>query len=439
MKPSNFSTPLKIATDCSGIGAPEQAIKNLGIPHRVVFACEKDKYARKTYEANHTAETFYEDMTTRDNAGLEQVDWYVAGIPCQSFSIAGKRLGESDARGTLFYNSWDYIKQNRPRFFTIENVKGLLSADKGKIFNNWLTMLATTVNGQYYINDHPDCLGYHVHWCVLNSKDFGVPQNRERVFIVGLRDEADQFRFPLGFPLKLRLKDILEPTVPEKYYLSQKMVECLSKERENYEGKFEPKNDDDETANCLKQNYHKMCPTDTYIQASLVPYGNSQDQKLSPLDGISQTLNSGHFNQPKIIEPELKQVGSLYKDNNDAGRIYSSDGISSTIKSEGGGLGAKTGLYEVQIAASRGRGAKQKTKQKLELRKDELTNTITGVQKDNLVYNSRIRRLTPLECFRLQGYPDSFIKVVSDTQLYKQAGNTITVSVLQAIAKNLFL
>jgi len=123
---------IKVGTDFSGIGAPEQALKELGIEHSVEFACDKDKYARQTYLANHSAKIMYEDITTRHNTDAPYVDLYCFGFPCQAFSISGKRKGFDDVRGTLFFNAAEYIREHRPAVFLAENVKGLLSHDKPK-------------------------------------------------------------------------------------------------------------------------------------------------------------------------------------------------------------------------------------------------------------------------------------------------------------------
>jgi DNA (cytosine-5)-methyltransferase 1 len=118
---------LKVGTDCSGIGAPEMALKRLGVEHEIEFACEFDKHARQTYLANWEPKQMFEDMTKRDMDSTPAVDLYVAGIPCQPFSLAGRRLGESDARGTLFFNFYEYVKKQQPKYVIIENVKVLLS------------------------------------------------------------------------------------------------------------------------------------------------------------------------------------------------------------------------------------------------------------------------------------------------------------------------
>ena len=222
---------LKVATVCSGIGSPEVAIRNLGIKHEIVFGCEIDKYARQTYLANFNPNMMLEDMTKEDWKDKKYYsDLIVGGIPCQAFSLAGKRLGELDARGLLFYDFYRYVKNQQPKYFIIENVKGLLSMDKGNVFNNWKALLGQSENGNMFLHTHEDSLMYNLHWKVLNTKNFGLPQNRERVFLIGIRNDLpNDFVFPKEISLELRLKDLLEEEVDEKYYLSEKTTEYVKK------------------------------------------------------------------------------------------------------------------------------------------------------------------------------------------------------------------
>jgi DNA (cytosine-5)-methyltransferase 1 len=500
---------IKVATVCTGVGAPEQAIKELGWKHTISFGCEIDKYARTTYRANFDPHTMFEDMTKESWIGEEyESDLFVGGIPCQAFSLAGKRLGELDPRGLLFYNFYDYVKKQRPRVFIIENVKGLLSDDNGKTFQNWLQLLGKSVNTQGMIFPHQDSLEYNLHWTVLNAKDFGLPQNRERVFLVGIRpDLPNTFRFPIGWSLDLRLKDVLESNVDEKYYLSDKMISCLEQHNENSKEKgrgfnFAPA-DPEGVAKCLRANTYKMDADHNYIlDKKLIPYGTSQDQKLSPLDGISQTLNSGHYNQPKIMvddpipvrmvgrnpdNPKSRKTGeyreqtieryeegiygtltTVQKDNlilvggikegsfheggktedyPQAFRVYDEEGLSSTLSACGGGMGGKTGLYQVKESTKKGYAIAQEgdsiqlsypnSKTRRGRVGNQISHTIETAEIPYVV-QKRIRRLTPRECFRLQGFPDYFdISHVSETQAYKQAGNSIPVSVLKEILTNL--
>lgn len=359
---------LIISSMCTGIGSFEMAMRNLKIPHISRFAIEIDKYAKQTFLANFETETMYDDMTTYDYIGDK---WYsdllVAGIPCQAFSLSGKRLGELDARGLLFYDFYRYVKNQQPKYFIIENVKGLLSMDKGNVFNNWKALLGQSENGTAFLHNHEDSLMYNLHWKVLNTKNYGLPQNRERVFLIGIRkDLPNDFVFPKEIPLELRLKDLLEEEVDEKYYLSERIIDFYIKNSEN---------------NKLKGNGFRFNPTD----------GNVVGKAITTMSGSRMDDN---YIKESI---KLKQIGSIYNSNSVGGRIYDSNNISCTLTSQGGGVGAKTGLYKME--------------------------------------DHRIRKLTPLECFRLQGFPDDYVKPVSSSQLYKQAGNSISVPVIENILK----
>lgn len=314
---------LKIGTDFSGIGSPEMALELLGIEHKKVFACEIDKHARNSYKAIFgETDKFYNDITTRNHKEVEQLDLYIAGFPCQAFSLAGQRKGFEDTRGTLFFNVAEFIKENQPKAFILENVKGLLSHDSGKTFNTIKAVLSDnggTINGQASFPFYEDGLGYHIYYQVLNTKDYGIPQNRERIFIVGFK-EFRKFSFPKPFYLKLRLKDILQDNPETKYFLSEKAIlKCQKSEANKNLGKEK----NPEISRCLISGYYKI-----------------------PFDG------------------------------------------------------------------------------------------------QYIVNTTKIRRLTPLECWRLQAFPDeAFYKaqeINSDTQLYKQAGNSISVNVMSAILKKVY-
>jgi DNA (cytosine-5)-methyltransferase 1 len=162
---------MKIATVCSGIGSPEQALKELNITHKIAFACEIDKYARQTYLANFTPNQMYTDLTAEEWDKPEQYsDLFIGGIPCQAFSLAGKRLGELDKRGLLFYDFYRYVKNQQPKVFIIENVKGLLSDNNGITFQNWCALLGRSMNTHVNMFNNEDSLLYNLHFKVLNSK-----------------------------------------------------------------------------------------------------------------------------------------------------------------------------------------------------------------------------------------------------------------------------
>ena len=452
---------LKVGTDFSGIGSPEAALRRLNLPHKNVFACEIDKFAKESYLELNNPDTFYQDITTRNHSEVEQLDLYVAGFPCQAFSYAGKRKGFADeTRGTLFFDVAEFIRDNQPNCFILENVRGLVSHDKGRTFQTITDILSNgggSLNGQVGLDTIDNGLGYHVYYKILNTKNFGIPQNRERIFIVGFKNWRE-FRFPKEFPLDITLKDLLEDDVNEKYYLSQKMIDGFNRHKERHEDKgtgfkWQPKSGDD-IANCLRANA-ALCPTDnTIIETNNKRVNQNYEKHKDELekgdfmDSYNQTIHkdvtptitsritgsnnyhifegdsdvvihnlhprcgdpkkggTGHLSKTDGIAVELKQIGNIYENehNSLAGRVYDENGLSITLKSEGGGLGAKSGLYKVK---------------------------------------NNIRRLTPLETWRLQGFTDEEFwkaqKVNSDTQLYKQAGNTITVNVMVELFKKIYL
>ena len=372
---------IKVATVCSGIGSPEQALKNIGTPHEISFACEIDKYARQTYLANFSPNMMLTDMTKEDWIGEEYYsDLFIGGIPCQAFSLAGKRLGESDPRGLLFYDFYRYVKNQQPKVFVIENVKGLLSDNDGKTFRNWLQLLGQSENTHINMFNHPDSLLYNLHYTVLNSKDFEVPQNRERVFIVGIRNDLpNTFRFPVGKPLTIRLKDILEGDVNDKYYLSEKLIKGFLSKQSAFSDRFEP-TDGDCIANCLTARMHKMGVTDNYIYVS-------KEKRTEEAKSERRNTGSNSFRSKEIVFEPQEYMNCL-----------------------------QTSLTNEHLIALK--------------------------KSDNKDINTRngyvtVRRLTPTECFRLQGFPDSFKKPVSETQQYKQAGNSITTFVIEAIIRKL--
>jgi DNA (cytosine-5)-methyltransferase 1 len=345
---------IKVGTFFSGIGSPEQALVNLGIEHEIEFACDIDKYARETYLKNFPCKKMYDDITTLDMKDLSYVDLLVFGFPCQAFSLAGLRGGFDDTRGTLFYNALNYLIEHRPRYFIAENVKGLVNHEGGKTLRTILDCLSKTENNQFSIINF-DNLGYHVHYEVLNTKDFGVPQNRERIFIVGIRDDQDNnFRFPKGKPLELRLKDILQKKVDSKYFLSERMVQGI-----------------------FKSNFQERKPMDINKISKCIKVGGDIPCFVDEVVQLNKSKES-HNQQP-------------YQQN----RVYAKEGISPALSANLGG------------------------------------------ERNHLINTKNIRRLTPIECERLQGFPDNHTEGVSDTQRYKQCGNSITVDVIQAILNNL--
>jgi DNA (cytosine-5)-methyltransferase 1 len=448
---------MKIATVCSGIGSPEQALKELEVEHSITFACEIDKYARQTYLANFKPELMLTDMTKEYWVGEQfYSDLFIGGIPCQAFSLAGKRMGELDHRGLLFYDFYRYVKNQQPKVFIIENVKGLLSDNNGKTFQNWCQLLGQSMNTHYNMFNHEDSLMYNLHFTVLNSKDYGVPQNRERVFLIGIRNDLpNSFRFPKGERLKIRLKDILEPIVDEKYYLSDKIVAGFNeKVFINQDTQASQVHDTFSCSPTISAGTHGYALG--YIQEPIciamrgrnpenpnsIKIGDKMEQTLEPnSQGITNTITSVQKDN-LILVKEATNKG--YAEASEGDSINLSNPNSETRRGSVGKQVANTldtacnQAVVVQLNDSKESGGKQPYMQNRIYDSENISPALTQFSdRLNTTHSYRIRRLTPLECMRLQGYPDSYIKPCSDTQTYKQAGNSITVNVMKAIIKNL--
>ena len=401
---------IKVGSDFSGVGAFNQALNRLGIDYKEVFACDMDKYARQTFIHNYGEPEYYPTNVYEREIPSESLDIYMTSPPCQAFSLAGKRLGKEDKRGILFFNSLEFIEKNQPRFFIFENVKGLLSDNGGKTFSEWVNLLGgKSVNGSPVLFAYEDSVNYHLYWQVLNAKHHGVPQNRERVFLIGIRDDADNnFRFPAEEVLTKMLKDVLESEVDNKYFLSDKIInfyfDNTKKNKELGNGfEFKPSIGDTIGKAVTKKSGSRM--DDNFIK---IPSANSK--------GYEEATEGDSIN---LEFPESKTR---------RGRV--GKGVAQTLDT-----GCNQGVI---CGAIRGRG--ENNEQTLELNSEDYTNSITTVQKDNVIVNDyKIRRLTPRECFRLMDFPDTFSWPVSDSQAYKQAGNSIVVNVLYKIIKNLNL
>lgn len=459
---------IKIGSDFSGVGAFNQSLNRLGIRYEEIFACDMDKYARKTFIANYGEPKYYPENVYDREVPCEPLDIYMTSPPCQAFSLAGKRKGEGDERGILFYNSYEFIKNNKPRFFIFENVKGLISDSNGTTFQRWIAYLGgKSVNGNPVVFPLEESVPYHVYWQVLNAKDYGIPQNRERVFIVGIRDDEDNnFSFPKEQHLTKRLKDILEENVDKKYYLSDKMVTYLTNNQDKRALPFI--DDKKDVSNCIVSAYHKT-PTDgQYLK---VKSATSKGFEIAEIG--EDSINLEHPNS----ETRRGRVGNKVAQ------------TLTTSCNQGVAIGAIRGRNP-DNPASRKSGLP--TQQMLEINENGNANCLTTVQKDNVVVEKRIhgwhenenvvaahrndpkrstvsehvyhkkngicttiqtahvpklldfriRKLTPTECFRLMDFPDTLVenarKVgISDSQLYCQAGNSICVGVLAEIIKQL--
>lgn len=348
---------VNVGSDFSGVGAFDQALKRLDIKYNTVFSCDMDKFARQTYIENYGEPKYYPLDVYERKIPKESLDIYMTSPPCQAFSLAGKRKGEDDKRGVLFYNSHEFILKNKPRYFIFENVKGLLSDAKGRTFQIWLDMLGgKSVNGNPVIFPREDATPYHIYYKVLNAKHYGVPQNRERVFIIGIRDDKENnFHWPKPFHLTKRLKDVLEDNVDEKFYLSDKMINMLQNHSDRHKEKgtgfavnYKTEND---SATTIRAN-GALCPTDNIIKIK------SATKKGYEVATENDSIN---FSVPNS-ETRRGRVGKE---------------VAQTLDTACN--------QEVLIGAIRGREYESTTQQTLEINKNNTSNTITSVQKDNVV------------------------------------------------------
>ena len=375
----------------AGIGGFRLGMESAG--HECVGFCEIDKFARESYKAIHDTKGEIElhDITTVTEEfirGIGSVDIITGGFPCQAFSIAGNRRGFEDTRGTLFFEIARFASILRPKYLFLENVKGLLNHQKGDTFERMLRVL--------------DELGYNVEWQVLNSKNFGVPQNRERVFIIGhLRGECTRRIFPIS-----------------------------------------GKNEQSDTKSKIKIIGNTKNPDCT---------GVGMRSRVYDSEGLMATLTATDYKGPKqvaipVLTPnrvEARQQGRRFKTNGEPmftltaqdqhGVLLQDKKLKIREATTKGyaeaGVGDSVNIANINSKTKRGRVGNQ------------IANTLLASEQQGVVGSDyRIRRLTPRECWRLQGFPDSaFDKaqaVTSNSQLYKQAGNSVTVNVIAEIAKH---
>ena len=373
----------------AGIGGFRLGMESAG--HECVGFCEIDKYARASYKAIHNTEGEIElhDITRVTDESIRRfgsVDVICGGFPCQAFSIAGHRRGFEDTRGTLFFEICRFASVLRPKYLFLENVRGLLNHDGGATFETIIRTL--------------DELGYDVEWQVLNSKNFGVPQNRERVFIIGhLRGERTRNVFPISG--ESEQSDHQPPK-----------IEIIGNTKN---------------------------PNGTRKGTRSVVYGSG---------GVVGTLTATDYKEPKQVA--IKQFGILQPNFNQCGVVYETDGIAPTIRAyQGGGLEPKIrvkeatskGYAEAEVGDSVNLSHPNSKTRRGRVGKQVANTLLTGESQGVIEPDFRIRKLTPRECWRLQGFPDwAFDKaqeVNSNSQLYKQAGNSVTVNVIAAIAKEL--
>lgn len=511
---------MKVLSLFSGIGAFEKALKNINQPFELVGFSEIDKYAVKSYCAIHNvSETLnFGDITKIDEKALpKDIDLITYGFPCQDISLAGKQKGLFNDDGTqtrsgLFFEALRIIEETQPKIAIAENVKNLV----GKKFNAQFQVVLASL----------EAAGYNNYWQVLNAKDYGIPQNRERVFIVSIRKDIDtgSFKFPEPFPLELRLKDVLESEVDEKFYLDGKF-ESITKVNENYSmlnggiirkmhdisrrvynenatspsihtcagGNLQPKvavamrgryNEEGKVEQNIEVSDREIANALTTVQKDsmvaepviLEDFYKNRDERI--YEETAPSLRSERTGL-KVVEPKIIKVGQIESSYDQSGRVYSPEGLSPTVMSNS--HGGTTGGYNppkiivepvaldeqngyirkdgcVGTLTTDGSSPKHNNRviEPINPMPDGTCRTIKNqyykTSKANFERSStfgatgvtdklRIRKLTPKECFRLMGFSDEdFAKaeaVNSNTQLYKQAGNSIVVDVIAHIFTSL--
>lgn len=390
----------------SGIGAFEKAMENQEIPFELVAYSEIDKYASKAYSLIHgvSEEKNLGDITKIDENTLGDVDLITYGFPCQDISVAGYQKGlianGKRTRSGLFFDALRIIKHTRPKVAIAENLKNLTS----KRFEKQFKIILETLEEADYSN----------YSTLLNARDYGVPQNRERIFIVSIRKDVDHKIFtppPPPYPLQKRLKDVLETNVDSKYFISKEGIAYMNRRikdgRTHWD--FGHHNDsDNEVAHCLTASMVKDVPYNVLI------------------DRTDKVIQVGNCRPTKT------------RDNPNQGRIYDPEGISPTLNCCGGGnlephivIGSTQknafvgdGKISPSLTAAMGMGGGQ-------------------IPMVGFSGKERIRKLTPLECFRLMGFDDKDCEIlinnkISNTQLYKMAGNSIVVDVAEELLCRLF-
>ena len=419
----------------AGIGGFRFGMESAG--HECIGFCEIDKFARASYKAIHNTEGEIElhDITTvtdEEIRAIGQVDVICGGFPCQAFSIAGARRGFEDTRGTLFFEIARFASILKPKYLFLENVKGLLNHDRGNTFKTILGAL--------------DGLGYDVEWQVLNSKNFSVPQNRERVFIIGhLRGQRTRRVFPI----------IREN---EKFDNQQPKIEIVGNTKNpngTSQGTGSVVYDSNGLIGTLCARDYKE-PKQVAIPVLTPDRANKrQNGRRFKTDGEPMFTLTAQDRHGVVVENKVKQVGNLidtesFGGNPHRGRVYDISGISPCLNCVGGGglepkirvkEATKQGYAEAEIGDSVNLSHPNSKTRRGRVGKQIANTLLTGESQGVVEPDFRIRKLTPRECWRLQGFPDwAFDKaqeVNSNSQLYKQAGNSVTVNVIAAIEKEL--
>lgn len=406
---------LRVLECFAGLGACSKALERLKIDHEIVDAVEIDKYAIASFNAVHGTNFEPQDITKWDKD--IEVDLIMHGSPCQDFSVAGKQAGgdkDSGTRSSLMYETLRIVEKLKPKYVIWENVKNLLSAKHRHNFDAYLERMTE--------------FGYKNYYQVLNAKDYGVPQNRERVFTVSIRLDVPYcwaFKFPSRRPLTKRLKDVLETDVDGKYYLSEKTIAgyMVHTDRHKERGngfKFEP-TDGNVTAHTISTRAGQRS-TDNFVK--IITANKSGYDLATDGDGVDLAYPKSTTRRGRVGHRVSKT-------------ITTSDNMGVVVIGDN-----KKAIKETpSIIQKQGDRGTNNYSVNSETFYTIPANPMSDRGQQVVESNYRIRKLTPKECWRLMGFDDADFekaeKANSNTQLYKQAGNSIVVNVLEAILKEL--
>ena len=432
---------LRILELFGGIGSCSKALERLGIDYEIADYVEIDKYAVKSFNAIHNTNFEPQDITKWDKD--IEVDLIMHGSPCQDFSLAGKQAGgdkDSGTRSSLMYETIRIVEKLKPKYVIWENVKNLLSKKHRHNFDAYLETM--------------ESLGYKNYYQVLNAKDYGIPQNRERVFTVSIRNDIDTlFEFPPKQELKLKLKDMLENEVDEKYYLSDKMIQYITADNEKWTGNNDKSVINKSIASAINTGEgSRRCDASNYISNELKENfnlkikNNTKKGYLEAHDGVvikKDTNNYVEWEEKGKFDSDCR----TYKEDKISGAIMTTPKNKVLLKEKLCNNLIENGkVQEYDVIRHSYSNSRMKDWENRNIEKhNEVPTLDTRCDCLGVAVNQpplRIRKLTPKECWRLMGFDDEdyekAAQVNSNTQLYKQAGNSIVVNVLMAIFKKLF-
>lgn len=458
--------PVRLIELFAGIGSQAKALKNLGVDFEHWYVCEFDKYAIQSYNAVHNTNFTTSDVTkiTANDLNICDTEHFTYlltySFPCQDLSNAGKGRGMEKGSGTRSGLLWEVERllnecTELPQVLLMENVPQVHSVKNKEHFDKWIAFLESK--------------GYSNHWKDLNAKDYGIPQSRNRCHMVSILGEHS-FEFPKSIPLELRLGDLLEPEVDEKYYLSDAAIQgrsnssfrqynlerSLINEKEvhptilaRYEGSPTLLDETLKREVCNKAIEQNLVTPYDIIDPS---YSNSRLREIengeiktvnSENNQIANTLTTSASNFGVCVPNKINVIGNYSPSGHEASRIVHPDGLAPTVKENHGTVTATVAPQCIGGIGEKKSNSGRQWYQQDRVYDDGCAISVTTAFNPYYATEKRIRKLTPKECWRLMGFADEDVEkaaeVCSNSQLYKQAGNSIVVNVLMAIFRELFV